>query len=87
MPELVKACPYYTMFPLEFPLRVLKEARPGDWVLDPFCGRGTTVYAARLLGLRAAGVDVSPVAVAASRAVLAAGSPDQVLKLARGLLK
>lgn len=87
MPELVRACPYYTMFPLDFPLRVLASARPGDWVLDPFCGRGTTLYAARLLGLPSAGVDVSPVAVAVSRGVLAAASPDQVLRLARVLLK
>ncbi|WP_338066098.1 DNA methyltransferase, partial [Hydrogenibacillus schlegelii] len=39
------------MFPLDFPLSHLKEARREDWVLDPFCGRGTTLYAARLLGL------------------------------------
>ena len=33
-------CPYYTMYPLDFPLRVLKEhGDEGDWVIDPFCGR------------------------------------------------
>lgn len=42
-------CPYYTMFPLEFPLGVLtRQSRPKQWVLDPFCGRGTTTFAARL---------------------------------------
>jgi DNA modification methylase len=44
-------CPYYTMFPIEYPLSIL---RPADKrrlrVLDPFCGRGTTIFAARLLG-------------------------------------
>jgi hypothetical protein len=39
-------CPYYTMFPLEFPLGVLtRRSRPKQWVLDPFCGRGTTLLA------------------------------------------
>ena len=58
-------CPYFTMFPLGFPLRILRErAARADWVLDPFCGRGTTNYAARVLGLPSLGVDSSPVAVA-----------------------
>src|SRR5687768_1933571 len=36
-------CPYFTMFPLDFPLRALGRAKPGDRVLDPFCGRGTMI--------------------------------------------
>lgn len=45
-------CPYFTMFPLEYPLRVLKKHRKDKpVVLDPFCGRGTTLFAARSLGL------------------------------------
>ncbi len=65
-------CPYYTMFPLDFPLRTLAgRARKGDWVADPFCGRGTTNFAARLLGLPSVGVDSSPVAVALTQAKLA----------------
>ena len=60
-------CPYFTMFPLEFPYRILdRYARQGDAVLDPFAGRGTTLYAARLLGLNAFGIDSNPVAVAIS---------------------
>lgn len=64
-------CPYFTMFPLEFPLGVLRDATPGQLVVDPFCGRGTTNYAARTLGLPSIGVDSSPVAVALSQAKLA----------------
>ena len=60
--------PYYSMFPLEFPLKHLMQAKPGEWVLDPFCGRGTTNYAARLLGLPTAAVDCNPVAVAITEA-------------------
>ena len=80
-------CPYDTMVPLEFPLRALRErASQGDWVLDPFCGRGTTNYAARLLGLPSVGVDSSPVAVALTRAKLADASTGSVVRCARQIL-
>lgn len=86
--RLNAVCPYYTMFPLEFPLRVLTgRAAPGDSVLDPFCGRGTTNYAARLLGLSTIGIDSSPVAVAISRAKLAAATTDEVVDEARRILE
>ncbi len=50
-------CPYFTMFPLSFPFKVLCNAQKTDLVYDPFCGRGTTNYAARLLGIKSYGVD------------------------------
>jgi hypothetical protein len=49
-------CPYYTMFPLSFPFEALAKAQKGEWVFDPFCGRGTTIFAARLRGLPSVGV-------------------------------
>ena len=80
-------CPYFTMFPLEFPLRILqRRARGADLVFDPFVGRGTTLFAARQRGVRAVGMDCSPVAVAIARAKLAAFSIDKTLELARDLL-
>jgi len=80
-------CPYYTMFPLDFPLRVLQgRARKGDWVVDPFCGRGTTNFAARLLGLSSFGVDSSPVAVALTQAKLADARGSDVVRTAKGIL-
>src|SRR5271168_5332899 len=63
--------PYYTMFPLRFPFEALANAKPGEYVLDPFCGRGTTVLAARLRGLPSFGVDSNPVAGAIAAAKLA----------------
>jgi hypothetical protein len=43
-------CPYFTMFPLEYPMRVLDPAKLDGYkkpiVADPFCGRGTTIFAA-----------------------------------------
>ncbi|MBP8291159.1 MAG: site-specific DNA-methyltransferase [Caldilineaceae bacterium] len=38
--------------------------RPGDWVLDPFCGSGTTLAVAQRLGRRWQGIDAAPGAVA-----------------------
>lgn len=76
-------CPYFTMFPLEYPLGVLKKyLKDSPVVMDPFCGRGTTLFAARKLGLAARGIDSSPVAVAIARAKLAEVDVDRVLSLA-----
>ena len=81
-------CPYFTMFPLQFPLRILqKRAKRGDTVLDPFCGRGTTNFAARLLGLGSLGVDSSPVATAITAAKLSRVCATEILSEARKILK
>ncbi len=80
-------CPYFTMFPIEFPLSILRDqASEGQWVLDPFCGRGTTNYAARQLGLPTIGIDSSPVAAAIAGAKLANTSPDRIIRSARRIL-
>ncbi|MFZ2642949.1 MAG: DNA methyltransferase [Verrucomicrobiia bacterium] len=80
-------CPYFTMFPLAFPLGVLlRHAERGETVLDPFAGRGTTLYAGRLRGLHAFGIDSNPVAVAISEAKLANTSPGRVVGAARRIL-
>lgn len=81
-------CPYFTMFPLNFPLRVLPKAANGV-VVDPFCGRGTTNLAARVRGMRTVAVDSSPVAIASTAAKLPRGfvSDADVVNLARRLLR
>ena len=80
-------CPYFTMFPLDFPLDILRRhASAGDWVLDPFCGRGTTNYAGRVLGLPSIGIDSSPVAVALSQAKLANATPGAIIRAAVRIL-
>lgn len=79
-------CPWFTMFPLDFPVNALKRLPPGTWVLDPFCGRGTTLFAARLLGLPAVGIDSHPVAAAIAKAKLLKVEPLAVTSLAEDLL-
>ena len=44
---------------------------PDDHILDPFAGAGTTVLAAKELGIPATGYDLSPLAVFASRTKIA----------------
>src|SRR4029077_18629803 len=79
-------CPYFTMFPLEFPLSVLRSAPKTAVVLDPFCGRGTTAYAARCLGLPSYSIDSSSVAVAIARAKMASSTVPRIMALAQRLL-
>lgn len=62
-------CPYFAMFPETFVRRNLHAwSKPGDLVLDPFCGRGTTVFESLLNGRRGIGCDTNPVAFCISRA-------------------
>lgn len=80
-------CPYFTMFPLEYPIGILrKRKKERPIVLDPFCGRGTTLYAARQLGLSAWGIDSSPVAVAIAKAKLATTDTETPMQLAKKLI-
>lgn len=67
-------------------LKLRKHKKEGAVVMDPFCGRGTTLYAARRCGLEAWGVDSSPVAAAIARAKLASCTYDEVLDLASSFL-
>lgn len=80
--SLNAVCPYYTMFPLEFPLQVLKQMKKNTIVLDPFCGRGTTNYAAQVLGIKSYGIDTSTIAVAITKAKLAKTTFSDVIALA-----
>jgi 16S rRNA G966 N2-methylase RsmD len=65
-----------TGYPTQKPLAllerfVLAHSRPGDWVLDPFCGSGTTLVAAQRHGRRAIGIDASQEAIRIARSRLA----------------
>ena len=51
---------YPTQKPLALMERIIKaSSNPGDIVLDPFCGCGTTLHAAETLGRKWIGIDIS----------------------------
>lgn len=55
-------------YPTQKPLALLERivsasSTPGDVVLDPFCGCGTTIVAAHKLGRQWTGVDITPIAI------------------------
>ena len=59
-------------YPTQKPLSLIREfvtlfSDPGDLVLDPFCGSGTTLVAALERGRRAIGIDISAEALGIAR--------------------
>jgi hypothetical protein len=62
------------------------RANSSDRILDPFCGRGTTSFAARLLGLDSVSIDSNPVAVTIAQAKLISIEPTSIVACARGIL-
>ena len=71
--------PYYAMFPARFANRVIKDhTASGDMVLDPFAGRGTTVFSAATLGRRGLGVEISPVGWVYAKTKIAPAPMEQV---------
>lgn len=54
--------PYYAMFPVDFAFDVINRySRPGDYVLDPFAGRSSSIYAGGVLGRYSLGIEINPV--------------------------
>ena len=61
--------PYYAKFIPEIPRDFLTEySKKGDYVLDPFCGSGTTLLEAMLCERHSVGVDMSYIAYIISKA-------------------
>lgn len=70
-------------FPADIPRRLIKlYSFPDDVVLDPFAGSGTTCLAAKRLGRRFIGVELSPeyVAVAQRRVGTDVDEPERLLE-------
>ena len=73
--------PYYAMFPVEFALNVInKYTNKNDYVLDPFSGRGTTVFASEMLNRHSIGIETNPVGWIYSKVKLNPSSKNRVIK-------
>jgi len=63
-PKAKERVGYPTQKPLLLLERILAiSTKPGDFVLDPFCGSGTTLVAAKIMGRNGLGIDISEDAV------------------------
>ncbi len=68
---------YPTQKPVALLERILSaSSNPGDVVLDPFCGCGTTVHAAQKLGRQWIGIDVTHLAIGLIEKRLRDAFPD-----------
>lgn len=61
--------PYPAKFISEIPKNLIECLwdSQGDYILDPFCGSGTTLEVAQRMGIPAVGVDLNPIACLISR--------------------
>ena len=79
-------CPYFAVFPEDFvATQVLTHTQPSDLVLDPFCGRGTTLLESLLHFRRAIGTDVNPVAACITSAKIDPPDLQEMLEFISGL--
>ena len=54
--------PYYAMFPVDFAFEVVsKYSNQGDFIIDPFAGRCSSIYAGGILGRHSLGIEINPV--------------------------
>lgn len=54
--------PYYAMFPVDFAFDVVnKYSKEGDYILDPFAGRSSSIFAGGVLGRYSLGIEINPV--------------------------
>jgi len=54
--------PYYAMFPLDFAFEIVeKYSKKGDFIIDPFAGRCSSIYAGGVLGRHSLGIEINPV--------------------------
>jgi len=71
-------------YPCKFPGQVARDYLPkSGLILDPYCGSGTTLLEAAILGLSTVGTDCNPIAVLISQCKLCNPSPKDLDLLSR----
>lgn len=79
--KLHNVCSYLAMFPPSLPHYFIDQfTAEGDYVLDPFCGRGTTLLEASLLKRIPIGNDLNPLAYTLSFSKVNVPSYEKVKK-------
>ncbi|WP_019674157.1 DNA methyltransferase [Psychrobacter lutiphocae] len=72
--------PYYAMFPVEFAFDVVNRyTKEGDYILDPFAGRFSSIYAASTLGRHGLGIEISPVGWLYGKVKLSPANKEDVI--------
>jgi hypothetical protein len=72
--------PYYAMFPMKFAFKVIKNySNKGDYILDPFSGRGTSIIAASLLNRKSVGIEINPLGWIYTKVKLNPSSKNRIL--------
>lgn len=73
--------PYQACFAPQIPQFFIKNfSKKGDTVLDPFAGRGTTVFEANQMDRTGIGVDVSPLALSIAKSKLSSVTLEDIKK-------
>ncbi len=73
--------PYYAMFPIPFAFEMVEKHCPtGGAVLDPFAGRGSSIYAAVTTGRYGCGIEINEVGWLYGKAKLAMAPEEAVLR-------
>lgn len=80
--------PYHTKVPHQvLSALIARHTRPGELVLDPFCGSGMTGVAARLMGRRAILIDLSPAATFIAHGYLNPLTPEALERAGKAWLE
>lgn len=79
---------HIAVYPEEISEKIVRAcSQPGEIVLDPFSGSGTTLKVARSLGRKWLGIEISPIYAREAEIRLGYQQPDERLALASGVVK
>lgn len=71
-------------FPPQLPRKFINSLTvPGEWVLDPMVGSGTTVVEAVILGRKGVGIDIDPLALNLCKVKVTPLDPGRIIKEAK----
>ncbi|RLB23924.1 MAG: hypothetical protein DRG76_02855 [Deltaproteobacteria bacterium] len=79
-------------FPAKFPPQLPRKfisylTQPGEIVLDPMAGSGTTVVEAMILGRYGIGVDIDPLAISLASVKTTPIDPGEIIRIARPIFQ